>query len=238
MFSCTNLAARSNRAVVGSQASLVTVKPAVTQTLALQCRSGSRRSAPVGLKRWAAVTALEESSLHLVSSEEYDDGTVLFCFGSEPAKETEIETTSDTKLKELASEMPAASIAQHSEENQAHSSDKEQHSMAAEERKADEPGSSSGKLQQTVASQTQQTVASPSEQQQNELSISSADTSDEEASGSDSGSERLWEMTPQQLEGLKVTELKDICKQERMKGYSKLKKDQLIILLQEQMQSR
>jgi len=58
--------------VVGSQASLVTVKPAVTQTLAIQCRSGSRRSAPGGLKRWAAVTALEESSLHLVSSEGAD----------------------------------------------------------------------------------------------------------------------------------------------------------------------
>ncbi len=37
---------------------------------------------------------------------------------------------------------------------------------------------------------------------------------------------------------LQVTELKDLCKQERVKGYSKLKKDQLIILLQEQMQSR
>jgi len=58
--------------VVGSQASLVTVKPAVTQTLAMQCRGGSRRSAPVGLKRWVAVSALEESSLHLVSSEGAD----------------------------------------------------------------------------------------------------------------------------------------------------------------------
>lgn len=37
---------------------------------------------------------------------------------------------------------------------------------------------------------------------------------------------------------LQVTELKDLCKQERVKGYSKLKKDQLRILLQEQMQSR
>ncbi len=135
---------------------------------------------------------------------EYDDGTVLFCFGNEPAKETEIDITSDAKLEELTAEMPAASTAQHSEEGQAHSSDKEQDLMAAEEHKADEPGSSSGKLQQTVASQTQQTAASQSEQQQNEPSISSADTSDEEASGSDSGSERLWEMTPQQLEGLKV----------------------------------
>lgn len=238
MFSCTNLAARNNRAVVGSQASLVTVKPAVTQTLAIQCRSGSRRSAPGGVKRWAAVTALEESSLHLVSSEEYDDGTVLFCFGDEPAKETEIEKTSDAKLEELTVEMPAASTAQHNEESQAHTSAKDQDVMAAEEYQADEPGSSSGKLQQTVASQTQQTAASQSEQQQNEPSISSADTSDEEASGSDSGSERLCEMTPQQLEGLKVTELKDLCKQERVKGYSKLKKDQLIVLLQEQMQSR
>jgi len=135
---------------------------------------------------------------------EYDDGTVLFCFGNEPAKETEIDITSDAKLEELTAEMPAASTAQHSEEGQAHSSDKEQDLMAAEEHKADEPGSSSGKLQQTVASQTQQTAASQSEQQQYELSMSSADTSDEEASGSDSGSERLWEMTPQQLEGLKV----------------------------------
>ncbi len=72
MLSGTNLGARSNRAVVGSQASLVTVKPAVTQTLAIQCRSGSRRSTPGGLKRWAAVTALEDSSLHLVSSEGAD----------------------------------------------------------------------------------------------------------------------------------------------------------------------
>jgi len=135
---------------------------------------------------------------------EYDDGTVLFCFGNEPAKETEIDITSDAKLEELTAGMPAASTAQHSEEGQAHSSDKEQDLMAAEEHKADEPGSSSGKLQQTVASQTQQTAASQSEQQQYELSMSSADTSDEEASGSDSGSERLWEMTPQQLEGLKV----------------------------------
>lgn len=135
---------------------------------------------------------------------EYDDGTVLFCFGNEPAKETEMDITSDAKLEELTAEMPAASTAQHSEEGQAHSSDKEQDLMAAEEHKADEPGSSSGKLQQTVASQTQQTAASQSEQQQYELSMSSADTSDEEASGSDSGSERLWEMTPQQLEGLKV----------------------------------
>ncbi|DBB06896.1 hypothetical protein WJX82_003552 [Trebouxia sp. C0006] len=238
MFSGTNLGARSNRAVVGSQASLVTVKPAVTQTLAIQCRSGSRRSTPGGLKRWAAVTALEDSSLHLVSSEEYDDGTVLFCFGDEPTNETELEKTSDAKLEELTVEMPVASTAQHSEEGQAHTSAKEQDVMAAEEHKADEPGSSSDKLQQTVASQTQQTTASQSEQQQNEPSISSADTSDEEASGSDSGSERLAEMTPQQLEGLKVTELKDLCKQERVKGYSKLKKDQLIILLQEQMQSR
>lgn len=135
---------------------------------------------------------------------EYDDGTVLFCFGNEPAKETEMDITSDAKLEELTAGMPAASTAQHSEEGQAHSSDKEQDLMAAEEHKADEPGSSSGKLQQTVASQTQQTAASQSEQQQYELSMSSADTSDEEASGSDSGSERLWEMTPQQLEGLKV----------------------------------
>ena len=135
---------------------------------------------------------------------EYDDGTVLFCFGNEPAEETEIENNSDTKLEELTAEMPAASTAQHSEEGQVHSSNKEQDLMAAEEHKAGEPGSSSGKLQQTVASQTQQTAASQSEQQPNELSISSADTSDEEASGSDSGSERLWEMTPQQLEGLKV----------------------------------
>ena len=135
---------------------------------------------------------------------EYDDGTVLFCFGDEPAKETEIEKTSDAKLEELTVEMPAASTAQHNEESQAHTSAKDQDVMAAEEHQADEPGSSSGKLQQTVASQTQQTAASQSEQQQNEPSISSADTSDEEASGSDSGSERLCEMTPQQLEGLKV----------------------------------
>ncbi|DBA88893.1 TPA: hypothetical protein ACH3X2_000135 [Trebouxia sp. C0005] len=204
MFSGTNLAARSNRAVAGSQASLVTVKPAVTQTPAVQCRNGSRRSAPGGLKRWAAVTALEESSLHLLSSEEYDDGTVLFCFGNEPAKETEIEKTSDAKLIELTVEMPAASSAQHSEESQACSSDKEQDVMAAEKHQAEEPDSSSGKLQQTVSSQTQQTASSEPEQQQNEPSISSADTSDEEASGSDSGNERLCDMTPQQLEGLKV----------------------------------
>ncbi len=129
---------------------------------------------------------------------------MLFCFGDEPAKETEIEKTSEAKLEELTVKMPAASTAQHSEESQVHTSAKEQDAMAAEEHKADEPGSSSGKLQQTVASQTQQTAVSQSEQQQNEPSISSADTSDEEASGSDSGSERLAEMTPQQLEGLKV----------------------------------
>ncbi len=148
----------------------------------------------------SGIKAPQDSCCHA----EYDDGTVLFCFGDEPTNETELEKTSDAKLEELTVEMPVASTAQHSEEGQAHTSAKEQDVMAAEEHKADEPGSSSDKLQQTVASQTQQTTASQSEQQQNEPSISSADTSDEEASGSDSGSERLAEMTPQQLEGLKV----------------------------------
>ncbi len=148
----------------------------------------------------SGIKAPQDSCCHA----EYDDGTVLFCFGDEPVKETELEKTSEAKLEELTVEMPAASTAQHSEDSHAHSSDKEQDFMAAEEHKADEPGSSSGKLQQTVVSQTQQTATSQPEQQQNEPSISSADTSDEEASGNDSGSERLAEMTPQQLEGLKV----------------------------------
>ena len=140
----------------------------------------------------SGIKAPQDSCCHA----EYDDGTVLFCFGDEPTNETELEKTSDAKLEELTVEVPAASTAQHSEEGPAHTSAKEQDVMAAEKHKADEPGSSSDKLQQTAASQ--------SEQQQNEPSISSADTSDEEASGSDSGSERLAEMTPQQLEGLKV----------------------------------
>ena len=37
---------------------------------------------------------------------------------------------------------------------------------------------------------------------------------------------------------VQVTELKDLCRQERVKGYSKLKKDQLVSLLQRQLQSR
>ncbi len=49
--------------------------------------------------------------------------------------------------------------------------------------------------------------------------------------------QKSWQ-TSELYIALQVTELKDICKQERMKGYSKLKKDQLINLLQEQMQSR
>lgn len=57
--------------------------------------------------------------------------------------------------------------------------------------------------QQMTASTAQQAATSEPAGADAESS-SSADTSDEEASGSDSASERLWDLTPQQLEGLKV----------------------------------
>ena len=37
---------------------------------------------------------------------------------------------------------------------------------------------------------------------------------------------------------MQVAELKDLCRQENVKGYSKLKKDQLVSLLQDQLQSK
>lgn len=51
--------------------------------------------------------------------------------------------------------------------------------------------------------EAEQATRSPTEEA--EGSASRVDTSDEEASGSDSASERLWDMTPQQLQDLKVT---------------------------------
>ncbi|KAL3146518.1 hypothetical protein ABBQ32_000766 [Trebouxia sp. C0010 RCD-2024] len=90
--------------------------------------------------------------------------------------------------------------------------------------------------QQITASEAEQVATSDLERAELDGTFSSADTSDEEASGSDSAGERLWDMTPEQLEGLKVAELKDLCRQEHMKGYSKLKKDELISKLQQQLQ--
>ena len=76
--------------------------------------------------------------------------------------------------------------------------------MSADTSEDSQPSISSSGLQQTVSQQAQHTAEPHSDQQQPESSTSSADISDEEASSSDSNGERLWDMTPQQLEGLKV----------------------------------
>lgn len=59
--------------------------------------------------------------------------------------------------------------------------------------------------QQITASEAEQVATSDLERAELDGTFSSADTSDEEASGSDSAGERLWDMTPEQLEGLKVS---------------------------------
>ena len=48
------------------------------------------------------------------------------------------------------------------------------------------------------------------------------------------GREQDWEDAI--LCSVQVAELKELCRQEHMKGYSKLKKDQLISKLQQQLQ--
>ena len=45
-------------------------------------------------------------------------------------------------------------------------------------------------------------------------------------------------MTEMQTMAIQVTELKGLCKQEQVKGYSKLKKEELIDLLQEQLRRK
>lgn len=236
MLSSVKLAA--NVFSLGSQTPLSSGRPAVPPTVARQWPALSRRQAPAVNRRSIPICAHKGSSLHLVSREESDDGTVLFRFDDEPATDSTTQGTRAEQAEAGGSEEPVVTTAKQEEEASEQSFNKEQKLTSADASEDSQPSSSSHGLQQTVSHQSQHAAEPQSDQQQSELSTSSEDTLDEEASGNDSSSERLWDMTPQQLEGLKVAELKDLCKQEHVKGYSKLKKDQLIHLLQEQLQSR
>ncbi|KAL3149696.1 hypothetical protein ABBQ38_013526 [Trebouxia sp. C0009 RCD-2024] len=68
--------------------------------------------------------------------------------------------------------------------------------------------------QQLTASEAEQAAISDLEETHGEGTLFSADTADEEASGSDSASERLWDMTPEQLEGLKTRAHEGLLKAE------------------------
>lgn len=236
MVSSVKLAARVLG--LGSQRPLSFGNPAVRPTVARQWQIASRRHAPAVNRRFIPVCAQDGSSWHLASREDSDDGTILFRFSDEPATDSTTQDTPSEQAEAVGFEEPVITTAKQDEEGTEQSSDKVQKLMSSDASKDSQPSSSFDGPQQTVSHQAQQTAEPHSDQQQSELSTSSADMSEEEASGSDSNSERLWDMTPQQLEGLKVTELKELCKQEHVKGYSKLKKDQLIHLLQEQLQSR
>ena len=164
----------------------------------------AREAARASVTGWHATTSKKYwSSCYCIA--EHDDGTILFCFGEEPAKEKEAVAAQpdvEQQTKVSIPEQQAVTTAQQDEEEPAQSVDKARELTPSEE--PQENQLSSDGTQQTISSQIQQTASPQSEQAQPDISMSSADTSDEEASASDSNSERLWDMTPQQLEGLKV----------------------------------
>lgn len=176
-------------------------------------------------KRCVRSRAHDKTSLHLLSSEESDDGTILFRFGDEELKKQDpvSGSVSDTQQSEAGTQRHAsksktpkavAEAAQSIASTESHSSPSNTGSAPAE-------------------LPTQQTALTDSEVELNGHN-SSVDTSD--AEDSDTISKRLADMTPEQLENLKVADLKSLCKQEQVKGYSKLKKDELVSLLKEEIQ--
>ena len=137
---------------------------------------------------------------------DYDDGTILFCFGdkADSQEPTAADLVSDTQQQDEAPiAEQAVTTSQQNAEELTQDPDKAQDLNTPEESQEDQL-SSSDDTQQTVSPQAEQATTPDSGIEHSGLSVSSADISGEEASSSDSTGEQLWDMTPQQLEGLKV----------------------------------
>ena len=134
----------------------------------------------------------------------------MFCFGDEADAKTAATAAASSTLQsnDLAdsalpdNEQPSQITSQAIQMLQGPSDNEHQLSTKQSSSQEDLHLTASATSQLTASTEAEQTLGSSLEEA--EASASSVDTSDEDASGSDSAGERLWDMTPQQLEDLKV----------------------------------
>ena len=149
---------------------------------------------------------------------EYDDGSVMFCFGDDAEARTAADASStllgqQNKNGSSVTEQPTSHSTQPTEEPsqlsaaQSHPVQKQTLTQTSVPNNStqDLPQEAPSSSSQATAAAAEEAVEGAAEPTSSDASDSSADVPDEGSSGSDHASERLWDMTPEQLEHLKVS---------------------------------